>query len=244
MALSWVEVFSNTPHAEWLSGSIGINVLRITFVLVAAFLIFDSVFRGFLVVLVVVGLCKGFAALMSGHNPSIWIFVFAFSLVWSAWSLFTLGFRKSFLYARIDDKLETSGPYKYFRHPQLVSALALCLSSIFTVIPNPAEFRGADEYRLIVFWMMAVFIVVITRIEEKDLAARFGEEWLAYKKTVPSLLAFRRAGRGSVLAKGAFWGVNALVAAVLFVASGEYLRLAPARSGVPLFLGIAIEDPG
>jgi protein-S-isoprenylcysteine O-methyltransferase Ste14 len=71
------------------------------------------------------------------------------------------------------DKLMTSGIYSKIRHPMYFGLVALHIGF-------PLIFRSFTACLSTVIW--ALFIVVWTRFEEKNLERRFGQEYLDYKK--------------------------------------------------------------
>jgi len=77
-------------------------------------------------------------------------------------------------------QLVVRGPYRWVRHPIYLFTLVLLWSC-----PDPT----ADRLLLNVLW--SVWIVLATRLEERDLEAVFGEHYRAYRREVPRLVPKR-----------------------------------------------------
>jgi protein-S-isoprenylcysteine O-methyltransferase Ste14 len=83
-----------------------------------------------------------------------------------------------------DHELVTSGPYRLVRHPIYTSMLCLCLGTGFMITPT-----------VVLAFSILVFMVgteIRVRIEERLLAARFGERFREYQRTVPAYVPFLR----------------------------------------------------
>lgn len=75
--------------------------------------------------------------------------------------------------------LVTSGLFSHVRHPIYLGELLLVL----------AAFLITSESSLIILFMIWITIIwPVTFLEEKELSARFGEEYKIYQKRVPRLL--------------------------------------------------------
>jgi protein-S-isoprenylcysteine O-methyltransferase Ste14 len=103
-----------------------------------------------------------------------------------AWSSVTHLGRQFRIHAGLyhDHALVTSGPYAIVRHPIYASLLAMLLCTLLLLTPWP--WCAAS---------LALFICgteIRVRSEEKLLAARFGEEFEAYRKAVPAYIPFVR----------------------------------------------------
>jgi len=98
------------------------------------------------------------------------------------WLYFFIGaiaiHRKAPLSADRIDKLVTEGVYAKMRHP-IYSADIVLGWSIFFFYPDVRFLIGAH-------WLMFVLLFWV-RLEERALAGKFGEEYLAYKRHVPKL---------------------------------------------------------
>ncbi len=79
--------------------------------------------------------------------------------------------------------LTVQGPYKLVRHPLYFLSLLMIWSS-----PD----ISADRMLFNVLW--SVWIVIATRLEEKDLVAEFGNEYRNYQKEVPMLIPLKKKG--------------------------------------------------
>jgi protein-S-isoprenylcysteine O-methyltransferase Ste14 len=83
-----------------------------------------------------------------------------------------------------DHQLVTAGPYRFVRHPIYASMLCtLCatgflLAPCWLFVPSILFFIAGTEVRV--------------RIEEKLLAAHFGEQFLEFKRRVPAYIPFLR----------------------------------------------------
>jgi protein-S-isoprenylcysteine O-methyltransferase Ste14 len=74
------------------------------------------------------------------------------------------------------------GLYAHVRHPRY--------TGMFCAVVGAALLAGAPRLWavLAVWWMLAL---VVIRLEERELAARFGPAYAAYRKRVPAFLPFR-----------------------------------------------------
>jgi protein-S-isoprenylcysteine O-methyltransferase Ste14 len=93
-------------------------------------------------------------------------------------------------YLRVDAALDTrhelirSGPYRFIRNPIYSSMLCVLLATALLLTPL-----------WLVLIALAVFLIgtaIRIRAEEKLLAARFGEQFYAYRKSVSRLIPFLR----------------------------------------------------
>ena len=114
-----------------------------------------------------------------------------FFLAFGGWSVAVLGVRQSFLYRRLDDRLVARGPYALVRHPQFLSAIGVTFFSILLFNPNQfPPFVGAGGYVHSPGANWALFTLalwVLSILEDRELAAHFGEEYREYAKRVPRL---------------------------------------------------------
>jgi len=106
-----------------------------------------------------------------------------------AWAVAVLGARRSFLFRRTDDRLVTRGPYSLVRHPQFLSAIGITLCTILLYNPSRIRYVG-DAYPISltsnwVLFTLALWLLSI--IENRELAAHFGEEYEQYAQRVPRL---------------------------------------------------------
>jgi len=76
--------------------------------------------------------------------------------------------------------LKVSGPYRWVRHP-------LYLFSLIMIWSYPTLTRD----RLLFNLLWSVWIVVATRLEERDLVHDFGDDYRTYQKKVPMLIPYK-----------------------------------------------------
>lgn len=84
----------------------------------------------------------------------------------------------------LDHQLVTTGPYGVVRHPIYASMLCMLLGTGFLITPLRMLLVGS-----------LIFIAgteIRVRVEERLLASRFGEKFLAYQRSVPAYLPFLR----------------------------------------------------
>jgi len=75
------------------------------------------------------------------------------------------------------------GPYRWVRHPLYISLILMIWS-----------FPDLTADRLLFNVLFTAFCIIGTVLEERDLAASFGEEYLDYKTRVPMLIPYRVPG--------------------------------------------------
>lgn len=82
------------------------------------------------------------------------------------------------------EKLTVNGPYRYSRHPLYLGVvliwIGLWLITDYTIV--------AFTTLLFFFW----FELVITRFEEKELLAMFGNQYYRYRHQVPRIIPFTK----------------------------------------------------
>jgi len=106
--------------------------------------------------------------------------------VWSNYLQFTLG-RGTPVPVMATQKLIVQPPYAYCRNPMALGAIVLYLG--VSVI---AESPGAA---LLVLLGAAALLTYIKVVEEREMVARFGEAYLAYRRRVPFIIPrLRRRG--------------------------------------------------
>ena len=108
--------------------------------------------------------------------------LFAVGLVLAQWSIyaqFTRG-RGTPLPVIPTQRLLTTGPFRYCRNPMTLGTI---LASLGLSI-SAATIVGI----LIVAALASLLLIYLKRMEEKELAERFGEEYLAYKRDVPFII--------------------------------------------------------
>ena len=77
-------------------------------------------------------------------------------------------------------KVVTSGPYAVSRNPMLTSAIIMVCGA--GVLFNSWSFLLAG------LMIPIPYLIYIKLVEERELEARFGEEYLSYKKSTPFIL--------------------------------------------------------
>ena len=79
-------------------------------------------------------------------------------------------------------KMHTGGLYAHVRHPRY--------SGMFCAVVGAGLLCGTHVLwaTLAVWWIFALLAI---RMEERELAARFGDDYVAYKKRVPAFLPIR-----------------------------------------------------
>src|SRR6267154_193992 len=76
----------------------------------------------------------------------------------------------------------TGGIYKHVRHPRY--------TGMFCAVLGAALIAGTPRlWAILALWWILALIVI--RLEERELAARFGPAYAAYRKRVPAFLPFR-----------------------------------------------------
>ena len=74
------------------------------------------------------------------------------------------------------------GLYAYVRHPRY--------TGMFCAVVGAALLAGTPRlWAILAVWW--VFALIVIRLEERELAARFGATYVAYRKRVPAFLPFR-----------------------------------------------------
>jgi protein-S-isoprenylcysteine O-methyltransferase Ste14 len=98
---------------------------------------------------------------------------------WSIYSQFTRG-RGTPLPMIPTQRLLTTGPFRYCRNPMTLGTILAYLGLSIAA----ATIVGI----LIVAALASLLLVYLKRMEENELAERFGEEYLAYKRDVPFII--------------------------------------------------------
>jgi len=110
---------------------------------------------------------------------------FAFAQ-WSIYMQFTNG-RGTPLPVMPTQRLITTGPFRYCRNPMTLGTILAYLGLSIAA----ATIIGI----LIVVALATLLLVYLKRMEENELAERFGEDYLAYRRDVPFIIP-RLPGRG------------------------------------------------
>jgi protein-S-isoprenylcysteine O-methyltransferase Ste14 len=95
-----------------------------------------------------------------------------------------LGSRRLVGYAELTGRGEmfTGGLYAHVRHPRY--------TGMFCAVVGAALLGGTLRlWAILAIWWVLALIVI--RLEERELAARFGPAYIAYRKRVPAFLPFR-----------------------------------------------------
>lgn len=130
--------------------------------------------------------------LAAAEGPLRWVLrgVFVLAAAGTFWGLRALGSLDSFGVGAIRNRLRGTrtrpgtlmirGPYRWVRHP-------LYLFSLLMIWSGPDLSR--DRLLFNVLW--TIWIVVGTKLEERDLVADFGESYRRYQREVPMLIPWR-----------------------------------------------------
>jgi len=118
-----------------------------------------------------------------------WVAILLF-LAFGAWSVAVLGVRQSFLYRRLEDKLVTKGPYALVRHPQFLAAIGVTFFCI--LLFNADRYLGSAArgyvHSLSANWaLFTLALWVLSILEDRELAAHFGEQYKEHAGRVPRL---------------------------------------------------------
>jgi len=187
---AWVEIFSAKLPFEIPSILEAIGIFVVFFFM--AFILCESFLRRLILPILICDFVTQIFSLDEGRLPFDILPVTMLVLMagFSFYSIVSLGVRKSFFFARMDDQLVKSGLYKYYRHPQLLFAIMTAAFSIAVFAKDSDEnifsFEGLN---LII---LTAGFILISRIEDRDLLARFGESYSEFKAQVPGYFAFLR----------------------------------------------------
>jgi len=83
-----------------------------------------------------------------------------------------------------DHQLVTTGPYAVVRHPIYTSMLCMLFGTGFMITPLRALLTAS--------LLFIVGMEIRVRVEDRLLASRFGEQFLAYRRSVPAYVPFLR----------------------------------------------------
>lgn len=103
------------------------------------------------------------------HLLSHVIIVVGFMVLAASW--------KALYAAQKENRLATTGPYAYLRHPQYVG---------FTLIMLGFLLQWPTLLTLIMFPVLVFMYVRLARQEERAVAVRFGNEWSRYASRTPA----------------------------------------------------------
>jgi protein-S-isoprenylcysteine O-methyltransferase Ste14 len=124
-------------------------------------------------------------------NVTVGVLLIVSGWLFSAWSIyvqFTLG-RGTPVPLMATQKLIVQPPYAYCRNPMALGAIVLYLG-----VGLAAGSPGAA-----VLWLLGAvaLLAYIRLIEEKEMIARFSEEYLVYRRRVPFIIPWPRSGGGT-----------------------------------------------
>jgi len=102
--------------------------------------------------------------------------------VWSVYAQLTLG-RGTPLPMLPTQELLTTGPFRYCRNPMSLGAILAYLGI--------GIIAGSVMGLILVSCCIALLLFYLKRMEERELAERFGEAYLAYKREVPFIIPRR-----------------------------------------------------
>jgi protein-S-isoprenylcysteine O-methyltransferase Ste14 len=119
-----------------------------------------------------------------------WVAMLLFT-AFGAWAVVVLGLRQSFLFRRLDDGLTTRGPYALVRHPQFLAVIGVTFFGV--LLFNPTEYPtlalSVYYHSLEANWaLFTLALWVLSMLEDRELAAHFGQEYEEYARRVPRLL--------------------------------------------------------
>ncbi len=109
-----------------------------------------------------------------------------FIALWSIEVQFTRG-RGTPLPMMPTQRLLTNGPFRYCRNPMTLGTILAYLDMTVAA----ATVVGI----ILVLGLATLLLLYLKRVEEKELAARFGEDYLAYRREVPFIIPKRPKGR-------------------------------------------------
>jgi protein-S-isoprenylcysteine O-methyltransferase Ste14 len=133
-------------------------------------------------------------ALLSSARPSWPVIGLGFALIGAEIYLFArvereLGSRRLVGHAELTGigAMFSGGLYAHVRHPRY--------AGMFSAVLGAALLAGTLRLWLVLaIW--CAFALFVIRLEEKELAARFGASYTAYRQRVPAFLPFRWRSRG------------------------------------------------
>lgn len=128
-------------------------------------------------------------AYFSGHSSSVTLFTFLGILMivtgisFRAWAVNSLGkYFTATVQIKEDHQLVKTGPYRIVRHPSYTGAfLAIIAGGV--ILESLAGFIISCTAMIIAYY-------VRIGIEEKELVARFGNDYLAYKKDTKMIIPY------------------------------------------------------
>lgn len=102
-----------------------------------------------------------------------------YTLVFIGIGLFAHGWREVYR-ARKEERLVTGGLYRYVRHPQY--------TGLFLALFGEGIVHWPTLFSVGLFPLIVLAYYFLARKEERDMIARFGDEYLSYRRRVPMLI--------------------------------------------------------
>lgn len=113
--------------------------------------------------------------------------IIGYSIALFGIALVTAGWREVYR-ARKEHRLATQGPYAFMRHPQY--------TGFFLVMFGEGVVHWPTVFSLAAFPIVVIAYSLLARKEEREMAARFGDEYREYRRRVPMFLPARWHWRG------------------------------------------------
>ena len=155
-----------------------------------------SIWRG----IMSIPLISYFIAFLSYPNIAMMDFGFFFfyGAPWSYLAIFGgIFFLYSFFYQLFNiKKLITEGLYKYLRHPQYLGMIIMTLGLTLICLNTSPIYPFVQEQFYDKSWILFIWIaealiyVLLAKIEDLSLKAKYGEEFLNYASKVPFMFPF------------------------------------------------------
>ncbi len=89
---------------------------------------------------------------------------------------------------KAQDRLITYGMYGYVRHPHYLSLMLICFGFSFLSLPFFVPTLPLSILPFVPSTFILLYFYLLVIREEKKLIARFGKEYLEYKKKVPMFI--------------------------------------------------------
>ncbi|MBY8986143.1 MAG: hypothetical protein KGD65_13790 [Candidatus Lokiarchaeota archaeon] len=142
------------------------------------------------------------------QNPSIFYYDFQFLIRSHGFFILLFGFIfyiYSLVYQLTHRKqLIQTGPYKYIRHPQYIAFIIMTFGlTIITFETSPVfnfDLGNLNGYTVIFYiWIGEVFAyIVLGKIEEFALKAKYVDQFLTYANNVPFMVPFLKLNRARI----------------------------------------------
>ncbi|MFW9821906.1 MAG: methyltransferase family protein [Candidatus Thorarchaeota archaeon] len=139
------------------------------------------------------------------QNPEIIYYDIQFLIRSPGFSIVLIGFIV-YIYSLIyqlthKNQLIQTGPYKYIRHPQYTAFIIMTFGlTLITFNTSPVfnfNISNIDGHLLLIFiWVVQVFVyLILGKIEEIALKAKYRDEFLQYANSVPFIVPFLKLRR-------------------------------------------------